>query len=259
MRRVLPLGDRNPTSRTAAVTLAVIAVNVVIYFFLQPTPMQDNSFERVQFTYRNAVIPEEVTSSDPLTARELADEISPQGAIALCNTRDGSRECFPDKQVWLSVLVSMFLHGSIAHLLGNMWFLWIFGNNVEDRLGHAGYVLFYGVAGVVATLAFVAVSPSSTTPLVGASGAIAGVMGAYLVWWPRASVISLIGFIPLPIPAWLWLGFWFVLQFFTDPASGVAWVAHVGGFVFGAIVGLVIGRPRPSPAYSGIDFYDQRG
>jgi membrane associated rhomboid family serine protease len=136
----------------------------------------------------------------------------------------------------------MFLHGSWLHIGGNMLFLWVFGNNIEDRMGPLPYLVFYLAAGVVATLAHVAVQPSSTVPLIGASGAVAGVMGAYLVLFPNVQIRSLLIFILVlfrDIPAKWLLGFWFVLQFFTNPAEGVAWVAHVGGFLFGIAAGLV--------------------
>src|SRR3712207_1306908 len=151
----------------------------------------------------------------------------------------------------------MFLHGSLLHLGGNLLYLWIFGNNVEDRLGHVGYLAFYVVGGVVATLAHVAVNADSTIPLVGASGAIAAVMGAYLVWHPNARINTLVMMIFITFvrvkAKWL-LAFWFVLQFFTGNDSGVAWMAHVGGFVFGVVGGLLLGpgskrRRQPEPAY----------
>jgi len=140
--------------------------------------------------------------------------------------------------VYLAVIASMFMHANLLHLAGNMLFLWIFGNNVEDRLGRIGYTLFYFAAGIVATLGYAAANLSSITPLLGASGAIAGVMGAYLIWFPRARILSLVFFFPVTIPAAPVLVVWFVTQFFTDPNSGVAWVAHVCGFVFGALIAL---------------------
>jgi membrane associated rhomboid family serine protease len=134
-----------------------------------------------------------------------------------------------------------------------MLFLWVFGNNIEDRMGPFFFLMFYLVGGLVATGAHIAVQPSSTVPLVGASGAIAAVMGAYLVLFPNVRIRSLI--IPFvvvlfrDIPAKWLLGFWFVLQFFTNPAEGVAWVAHVGGFLFGALVAYLLrDRLRPLPA-----------
>jgi membrane associated rhomboid family serine protease len=160
-----------------------------------------------------------------------------------------------------SVLVSMFLHGGWAHLLGNMLYLWIFGDNVEDRLGHVKYLVFYLGAGFVATLSHAASNPASTVPSIGASGAIAGVLGAYLVMFPRARVVTLIPlgfFIRLAeLPALLVLGFWFVLQLFSGAVSlgaataqtgGVAWWAHIGGFVAGLVVGGVVRLVRgPAP------------
>jgi membrane associated rhomboid family serine protease len=244
---MLPVRDANPTSRPTFVTLVVIAACIVVYFFVQPA---GNAFDEARFTFRHAAVPDEVVTQEPLTTLEVAQTLaSAPAAVAMCGTDQPEQPCFPTKSVPLSLLVSIFLHGGLAHLLGNLLFLWIFGNNVEDRLGAFGFVLFYAVTGVVATLAHVAVDPSSTVPLIGASGAIAGVMGAYLVWFPRARVTTLF-FVLLIVPVriqarWLLLG-WLVMQFFTDPNSGVAWVAHVAGFVFGVLVGLLL-RSRVAP------------
>jgi membrane associated rhomboid family serine protease len=142
------------------------------------------------------------------------------------------------------------------HLVFNMLFLWIFGNNIEDRLGSVKvdgvvawlgsvkFLVFYLLGGIVATMAHIVAAPSEITPVIGASGAIAAVMGAYLVWFPKVKVNTLVFVLIVPIPAWIMLGVWFITQFFTNPNSGVAWVAHVGGFVFGAVVALVL-RKRP--------------
>jgi membrane associated rhomboid family serine protease len=160
---------------------------------------------------------------------------------------DGERSRFPQKSVWQSVLVSMFLHGSLLHLGGNLLFLWILGNNIEDHLGPIRYTLFYVLGGIVATLAHVVLNLDSTIPMIGASGAIAAVMGAYLVWFPDAPVRTLLTFFFILVvrirAKWL-LGFWFALQFLTSPNSGVAWAAHAGGFVAGVLVGLGV---RASP------------
>ncbi|MFQ5558324.1 MAG: rhomboid family intramembrane serine protease, partial [Acidimicrobiales bacterium] len=138
---------------------------------------------------------------------------------------------------------SMFMHGSWMHLIGNMWFLWVFGNNIEDHMGALRYLAFYLSAGVVATAAHVLIQVDSTVPLVGASGAIAGVMGAYLVWFPWARVRTLLFLFVVPlwprVPAAMLLVVWFALQFLTAEGSGVAWVAHVGGFVFGVAIALL--------------------
>ncbi|HET9232622.1 MAG TPA: rhomboid family intramembrane serine protease [Candidatus Eisenbacteria bacterium] len=159
-----------------------------------------------------------------------------------------------------TLLLSMFLHGGWAHFLGNMLYLWIFGDNVEDRLGHALYLIFYVLSGVAATLAHAFLSPESTVPAIGASGAISGVLGAYLVIFPRARVITVIplGFFlrMAELPALAVLGMWFVLQLLSGTASlaaasaqegGVAWWAHIGGFVFGMILGFFFRGRRPQP------------
>jgi membrane associated rhomboid family serine protease len=148
----------------------------------------------------------------------------------------------------LAALVSMFLHGGFGHLLSNMWFLWIFGNNVEEAYGTGGYLVMYLAAGAAATAAFVSANPDATVPLIGASGAIAGVLGAYLVLFPTHRVLTFFLFMFVQIPAGAYLALWFFLQFaYQEP--GVAWEAHVGGFVVGALVTLplrplLLGRVR---------------
>jgi membrane associated rhomboid family serine protease len=147
----------------------------------------------------------------------------------------------------LSLFATMVLHGSWLHLLGNMWFLWVFGNNVEDRLGRLRYVGFYVVGGLAASLGQVAVSPNAIVPMIGASGAIAAVLGAYLFLFPKAKVLAVVlpfFFLPFVVPAWLLLLVWLALQFFTNLNSGVAWVAHVSGFLFGLVVMAVAARRR---------------
>lgn len=150
-----------------------------------------------------------------------------------------------------TLLTSMFLHGGWAHLFGNMLYLWIFGDNVEDRLGHVPFLLFYVAAGLAAGLAHVATQPASPIPTVGASGAIAGVLGAYFVFYPRARVLTLLPIFPMvlaEIPAVFFLGFWFLFQIFsgalqlgiTRAAGGVAFLAHVGGFLAGLVMGLLV-------------------
>jgi membrane associated rhomboid family serine protease len=233
---VIPLHDNNPIQRRAIITLALIAINILVFVFVQDRGTAEEEFV---FTYENAAVPCELKEGRPLYIGEL------QRGGECGDEFNG--ELFPDKNVWLSVLFSMFLHGSWLHLLGNLWFLWIFGNNVEDYLGKIGFVLFYVVAGFVATLAHVLYEPNSTTAVVGASGAIAGVMGMYLVLWPRARIISFVPFFfifLLPLPAWLVLIGWFGLQFLTGGNTGVAWVAHVGGFIFGAVIGLLLKRVK---------------
>ena len=258
---MIPLKDDNPTTHTPVVTLLLIAACVVVYVFLQPghggslaeADAKQQAVTDVRFSLDHAAIPDELVSGHPLSVEKVDETFHPDPDVDLCPASDG-RTCNPSKSVWLAVLYSMFLHGSWLHLGGNMLFLWIFGNNIEDREGRVKYLVFYLLAGLVATAAQVAISPHSGVPMIGASGAIAGVMGAYLVLYPDVRIRTLfIAFIILlrDVKAkWLLL-FWFVLQFFTGPNSGVAWMAHVGGFVFGVLAGLVwraSGRSSPEPA-----------
>ena len=245
---VLPVHDVNPVRRTPVVTYLLIAVNVVA-FLLSPiaatitgsgSPAAQCS--QLAFLDQYAAKPVELIGNDPetqvATGQVGTDERGRSGCVLGAPTYD-----MPPV---LSALTAMFLHGGWLHLLGNMLDLLVFGNNVEDRLGRLRFLLFYLVCGFAATYGFAVVSPSSDTPLVGASGAIAGVLGAYLVLFPRARVWSLLTFLfflPVRLPAWVVLGSWFVLQalYFggagiTDATEGggVAYLAHVLGFVVGA-------------------------
>ncbi|MBI5157746.1 MAG: rhomboid family intramembrane serine protease [Acidimicrobiia bacterium] len=224
---MLPIRDVNPTLIRPLVTWAIIALNVVVIALIQPqeSPAAD------EFAYRTAAIACELTTGDPLEYFEINS-----GA---CIERDGGDAPFPGKNVWLAVVWSMFLHAGFAHILFNMWSMWIFGNNVEEAFGHIGFAIFYVAAGIVATLGFVVLQPSTTVPLVGASGAIAGVMGAYLVLFPRHLVLTLIFIRAVAIPAVAFLVIWFFSQFlFAGGDSGIAWEAHVAGFLFGVAVTL---------------------
>jgi membrane associated rhomboid family serine protease len=250
---VIPLRDLNPTRRRPVVTVLLIGVCIGVYFFIEPagrnavmhqTGATSSQQADTEFTYEYAAIPCEVVHDRPLTASEVTNG---------CQRHAAGTPVFPHKNVWLAVLFSMFLHASLLHIGGNMLFLWIFGNNIEDRFGPVAYLIFYLVAGLFATGAYVLVNADSTVPLLGASGAIAGVMGAYLVFFPRAPIRTLILIPPIilwpRVPAWALLVVWFVSQFFLSPGSGVAWVAHVAGFAFGALVGMVVGsRGAPAPA-----------
>jgi membrane associated rhomboid family serine protease len=258
---VIPLKDYNPTRRFAFVTFLIILICVVIYVFVQPVgkapvfesdtnKAQNDMTEELKFDLYNAAIPCEVVTGEPLSRDEIQRTFVGNDTNA-CERNDTSPPLYPDKNIYLAILFSMFFHGSWLHLLGNMLFLWVFGNNIEDTFGVAKYVVFYLAAGLFAAAAHIAVQPHSTVPIVGASGAIAGVMGAYLVLYPNVRIRSLIllGFIIMfrDISAKWMLGIWFLLQFFTAPNSGVAWMAHVGGFAFGMAVGLVykaINRPH---------------
>lgn len=240
---MLPLRDDNPTRRTAWVTLLLIATCAFVYFRFQPAQTEVGA--NVEFNYEHAAIPCELTTGEPLALAEAAATVRGVGDELCELAPPGAPQAFPSKSVYLAVLVSMFLHGGLAHLVFNMLFLWTFGNNVEDHLGRWRYVVLYVAAGVVATISHVALQPDSTVPLVGASGAIAGAMGAYMVWFPRAPILTLVSIFPMHIQARWLLGFWFVSQFFINPNEGVAWAAHVGGFVFGVLAALVV---RRSPA-----------
>ncbi len=213
---MIPISDELPSRRLPLVTWGLIGVNILVFFWeLLLGPDVDRFFMM-------------------------------WGAVPAFITN-------PDRYPWapLTLLTSMFLHGGWVHLIGNMIYLWIFGDNVEDALGQIGYLLFYLAAGVVAGLAQVMVAPSSTIPSVGASGAIAGVLAVYLVLYPTAPVRVLVpGFYMMRIarvPALIVLGFWFIIQLFngvlnlgaaTMAAGGIAWFAHIGGFLAGLVVGL---------------------
>jgi membrane associated rhomboid family serine protease len=261
VRAVIPFSDDNPVRRPPVITWLIIAACLGVYLFWQPTPLSDTD-EDLPFNLANAAIPCEVVQGHPLTLQEILDTfgVGGPGDQEACDTDsapppeqdDGITH--PDKNVWLALVTSMFLHGSLLHIGGNLLFLWVFGNNVEDAFGKVGYVVFYLVGGVVASLTHVVLNLDSTVPLVGASGAIAAVMGAYIVLFPRARVRTAVIFFLITVitlqARWV-LGFWFVLQFFTGANSGVAWAAHVGGFVFGVLVGLAVKalrRPEPQPA-----------
>jgi len=231
---MLPIRDHNPVRTTPVVTWLIIAVAAWVFFAVQPS----SDRESVVFLVQEATIPCELVTAQPVSIEEL-------------NTGTCSRQgqpIFPDKNVFASLVVSIFLHGSVGHLLGNLWVLWIFGNNVEDAFGHVRYAAFYLIGGVLAGLSHVALNPTSTVPVVGASGAIAAVMGAYLVLHPRARVTAIVPplfFLPFRVPAFIFLGIWFVGQFgLAGAASSIAWEAHVGGFAVGVVYGWLFRNRR---------------
>jgi membrane associated rhomboid family serine protease len=241
------------------VTYLLIALNIA-FFFAEPIPKLPTATasaasvcEQDEFFSTYAAIPKELTTNEPLPPHRTVVQDDRGREIRRCPVVNEE-----NKTPALSVLTAMFLHGGLLHLLGNMLFLWVFGNNVEDRLGRLGYLLFYLVCGYASAYGFAAGNADSTVPLIGASGAIAGVLGAYLVLYPRARVITLVPyllFIPLRLPAWMVLGFWFVLQWIyssgaaVTEGAGVAYLAHVVGFAAGALIVLMLGlRTRPPPA-----------
>ena len=222
---MFPIRDVNPTLIRPLVTWAIIGANVAVFFLIQP--QQEPA--ATEFAYRNAAIACELTTGDPLEAFEAN--------TGTCREESTEGPIFPDKNLWLSALYSMFLHGNFAHILFNMWSMWIFGNNVEEAFGHRAFLLFYLITGAAATAGFVIAEPDTTIPLVGASGAIAGVMGAYLVLFPRHLILTLIFIRAVAIPATLFLLLWFGSQFLMAGAeSGIAWQAHVAGFAAGALI-----------------------
>ncbi|MEV0269476.1 rhomboid family intramembrane serine protease [Hamadaea sp. NPDC050747] len=255
---VIPIYDVNPVRRTPWVTYGLIVANVLALLF---TPVFANMgigseavsdlCHQTAFFQHYAAIPKELISNTqlPLVAT---------GAVGRMGNGLG---CVVDapaytKQPALSVLTSMFLHGGWLHLLGNMLFLWVFGNNIEDRFGRIGYLLVYVASGYAAAYGFALANPDTTEPLIGASGAVSGILGAYLVLFPRARVWSLVPilfFIPLRLPAWIVLGTWFVLQWLYSAGLAVtgggevAYLAHVLGFLVGVLAALPFrgGRRRP--------------
>lgn len=226
---MFPLRDVNPTRITPFVTVGFIVINLLVFFAIQG---QQTQAEQEEFLYRRAAIGCEITTLQPLSAEEIITGTCLSGSEV---------PVFPEKIPFLSMLTSMFLHGGVGHVLFNMWFLWIFGNNVEEAFGRLRYILMYIVGGVAATMAFVAVNPDSTIPLVGASGAIAAVLGSYAVLFPGHRVLSLLGWFVVPVPAALFLGLWFVAQFGLG-GTNVAWEAHAGGFAFGFALTLLFRR-----------------
>jgi len=247
---MLPLRDENPTSSIAIVTLILIAINVVV-FLMEPIvssgrdPREQQARQVIYFAC-HAAMPYEVTHGEragDALRRDVRFGTPADNAFAAIE----SRAC-PHKSVLLSVLSSMFLHASLLHLAGNMLFLWIFGNNVEDRLGKIRFVIFYLLCGLAAALAQSFVFPGSTVPLIGASGAIAGILGAYLIMFPRARIFGLLFIFPIVLPAFVFIGFWFISQLLSSVGSvtgntSVAYAAHVGGFVAGMVLLLLL-RPR---------------
>jgi membrane associated rhomboid family serine protease len=256
---VLPVHDVNPTRRTPVVTYVLLLLNVVV-FVLSPLALAPllgegspaRQCEVLAYLDHWAAVPAEVIGEDPPTQVVVDGPASARGSTLTCTAAEPPPY---DKRPFVSVLTAMFVHGGWLHLLGNMLFLYVFGNNVEDRLGRLRYLGFYLLCGYAATYGFALADAGSEQPLVGASGAIAGVLGAYLVLFPRARVWSLLTFfffLPVRLPAWLVLGGWFVLQWLYARGAGlaagsdVAYLAHVIGFVAGAaLVWGLRGSGRP--------------
>jgi membrane associated rhomboid family serine protease len=224
---MFPYRDDNPTLETPVVTLLIIAANVAVWVLVQGMG-QDPSLAKS--VCELGLIPAEYLGR---VASGTSIPLSPGEVCVLGLDRH-----------WYTPLSSMFLHGGWLHLIGNMWFLWLFGNNVEDSMGHGRYLGFYLLCGLAAAATQTLVSPDSIAPMVGASGAISGVMGAYIVLYPRVRIhmlVILVIFITrIVVPAYLMLGYWFLLQLISGSAArsegGVAFWAHVGGFLAGAVL-----------------------
>jgi membrane associated rhomboid family serine protease len=256
---LFPLKDNIPTDRQPVVTIALIVINVFVYLFLQKKiggglgiDFNGNSLNQSSLTHYGA-IPYELTN--PGDHCDFA-----QGAV-VCEGQSGVVGSASSQLPTIAtIFTSMFTHAGLLHLGGNMLFLWIFGNNVEDSMGPVRFVVFYLLAGIAALALQVAINPDSTTPTLGASGAIAGVLGGYIVMYPRARVLTLvflfIFFTFIELPAYFFLFIWFAQQAIfgainlTDPTGGggVAYFAHVGGFAFG-LLAIRLFAKRRSAAY----------
>jgi membrane associated rhomboid family serine protease len=236
---MFPIRDEHRTATTPFVTFALIALNAAAWAFLQGLGAEASLARSV---CELGLIPGELLGTvAPGTQVPLGE------GVACVITREGS---------WLAPLTSMFMHGGWFHIVGNMWFLWVFGDNVEDALGHGRFLFFYLISGFAAAAAQVIADPSSAIPMVGASGAIGGVMGAYLVLFPHAriDVLFILGFFVrvIPMSAMFMLGYWFVIQLvsgsFGGAEGGVAFWAHVGGFAAGAAMVLPLRVRMRAPA-----------
>jgi membrane associated rhomboid family serine protease len=232
---MFPIRDDQPRYSTPVVNYFIIGLNTVVFLFELTVQAQGpRALDALVFQF--GVVPAHFS-------RALAG--SPHYAIP---------------GTLLTILTSMFLHGGWLHIIGNMWFLWIFGDNIEDYLGHFTYLIFYLLCGVAAAVTQIGLDPRSTIPTIGASGAIAGVMGAYVLLYPRAKVLTLVVLIVFFtfwwIPAWVFLGYWFLLNFFSasitvhQASGGVAFAAHVGGFLTGLILIKVFPQRTRSYRYS---------
>jgi membrane associated rhomboid family serine protease len=271
---VLPLKDNVPTDRFPIVTVLLIAINLLVFGWQLSFP-GDRASNRVLFdariserdenTIEYGAIPREITKPGTYCATGVGP-----GGRSVC----GSREAIEDRTgveqppFWVTLFTSMFMHGGILHIGGNMLFLWIFGNNIEDSMGRLRFVLFYVLAGLAAVYTQAAIDTDSTIPTIGASGAVAGVMGAYGLLFPRARVLTVVFiiffFTLIEIPALVMLGFWLFMQFLPvvgqlatpeigGEGGGVAYFAHIGGFAFGlALIKLFANRYKrfePAPRY----------
>ena len=264
---LFPLYDDNPTRRWPLVTVFLILFNAVIHLVITQMPQgEQGEFyakwgfvpQRIeQLSDPNLVVKVDVRAGDDLNG-DLNDDLN-GGINGGLQPRVKQIALKADSsQIVATLFTTMFLHGGWLHLLSNVWMLWIFGNNIEDRLGHVIFVLFYVVAGLLATACHWVSDPASAVPVVGASGAIAGVLGAYAITFPKAKVktIVFLGFIffPVNLPALIVLGVWFIMEFvqfqfqhLNPNIGGVAFAAHVGGFIAGLLIMPLMAMGAPDP------------
>ena len=245
---VLPLSDDNSgRSSIPIVTWSIILLNVVVFFVLQ------GSGANTEFTYAYSTVPAEIVSGrDLVTENRIVRETNQHGQVDQYETPGLQPTPIP---VYLTLVTSMFMHGGLMHLVGNMWFLWIFGDNIEHDMGPFRYLVFYLLCGIVASLAHVLLNtsgPNAEIPCLGASGAISAVMGAYLILHPKRRVTVLLLRVVTQVPGYVAVGLWFLFQVvsglakFGGTAAGVAYGAHIGGFVIGALFAIpfMAGRPK---------------
>ena len=250
---MFPYRDENQTQRTPIVNYLLIALNVIVWLFVEGA---GSPMALARAVCDLGLIPGELTGALPPGTR------FPMGDGLVCLTD-------PGRQI-SHIFTSMFLHGSWMHLIGNMWFLWVFGDNIEDSMGRVRYAIFYLVCGVAAAMTQVLLNPSSVIPMVGASGAISGVMGAYLVLYPRVRVYALVilgfFFTSIALPAWTMLVYWAAIQlvsgvfglFASESTGGVAFWAHVGGFLAGVILIKLFARDGDVEAHTRVHWEPRR-
>ncbi len=260
---MLPLFDENPTRRPPLATVLLIGLSVALHLLSNFGPSSNAATEvdinslagpgqasiqqlpnDLRFALEWGAVPCEVRQQRPLNEAEVAATYYGPGDSTACDPDSPTNPVFAGKRVLAAVVFSIFLHDGWFHLGLNMLFLWVFGNNIEDRLGPILFLGFYLLSGTVGTLAYIAALGSGTVAILGASGAVAGVMGSYLIWYPDAPIRTLVFLVLVDIRARWFLGTWFAIQFFTWRVPG-SWIAHVAGFVFGVICGRLVRKFHP--------------
>jgi membrane associated rhomboid family serine protease len=268
---VIPIGDNQRSRTTPFVTWGIILLNVAVFLYMLSLTNTLTGTRRQIISGFN-----DQTNgvcygfeTDPTEANRFVCEWAFQPKEWFDSVSGDGEAQEGALRILVTIVTSMFLQGGWLHIGGNMLFLWVFGDNVEDRLGHLKYLVFYLVTGIVAALVQGFINPDSIVPVLGASGAVAGVLGAYIVYFPRATVRVIIPFfilifIPIPLPAFIMIGLWFLQNLFAgyatiadaaDPGGGVAWFAHIGGFILGMVVAFLYSgrrtRVRNAPRWDG--------